>query len=648
MDTGGTCVFYQDVETGGAFDYMHSIWAKADTAGKARVMFRKNALGWVPGEGNELDVSLDWKQYQFQRVSGDTFAGIGIEITVATGETVKVTLDEAVVGYNDPVSEQYYCDSIECETSFTARVATTGAISAENYDWINGSATISDTSYFSIPVQPGMFIESPNCSIATITGTTSNVSAGILGTGVKTNTVQVRTLTGGTKAAVAFEITCSRTGADFAAAKAKMRTKVISTGAELFSTDTHTLSFKSTAITSSDPVGTYNTYSYAASSNTKTICGTAPTTAPTKADGFKIYTRAYNAASTCGNPARVEIKIAEPGTVLPTATAEIFKEASSPRVAGDLSYHSYGSSFTSARGALVNSYDPSTGIYTLDLGIVDADKTAAHQIIYSDGTGATSGYLVINAQPAKTTQVMSLSGLEKCEDSYECTDVFSAYVSGTTAAPQNVPWITGVSLTDTSLYTLTIDSRAFSASHPSCTMHIPGAPIADARKLEVREEAGSALPSLKIRTGWTSATADFTKEAFGFWINCARTGADYIGKTAKAVASDQNVRSIGSIGVDIQSVYFGGNADCSSDCTASPCTICNKVGGKITSVTRLSAGQYYLNGIDGTKYNCSGTAHTSPTRKPLLHQWESSSSTTARITSDTDVGFASVTCIGIP
>lgn len=104
MDTGGTCVFYQDVATGGAFDYMHSIWAKADKEGKAKALFRKNEA-FVTGEGNELDISLDWNQYKFQRVSGSTHAGIGIEVTVGVGETVNVALDEGFVGVHDPVVE---------------------------------------------------------------------------------------------------------------------------------------------------------------------------------------------------------------------------------------------------------------------------------------------------------------------------------------------------------------------------------------------------------------------------------------------------------------------------------------------------------------------------------------------------------------
>jgi hypothetical protein len=139
----------------------------------------------------------------------------------------------------------------------------------------------------------------------------------------------------------------------------------------------------------------------------------------------------------------------------------------------------------------------------------------------------------------------------------------------------------------------------------------------------------------------------------GFWIICQKQGADYIGKTAMAVASDQNVRSIGSTNVDIQSVYFGSGANCATVCSTSPCNICNQVGSKITTVSRSSTGSYNINGIDGTKYNCTSTAYgTIPTF--LFHDRNSSTSLLAKVnalnTSNafSDTSLASVTCIGIP
>lgn len=180
---------------------------------------------------------------------------------------------------------------------------------------------------------------------------------------------------------------------------------IYSTAADSFSTDTHTLTHKTTAITSSDPVGTYNTYSYAINSNTKTICATAPTTASTKADGFLIYTRAYNAASTCGSPVRVEIKIAEAGTSLPTLQMALYKD-SGKSDAGVLEYIVNSSS--SVSGARLKTYSEETGVLIIDSGNQALTTITGAIFIYAESnTSATSGYLVINAQKMKDSVVGS-------------------------------------------------------------------------------------------------------------------------------------------------------------------------------------------------------------------------------------------------
>lgn len=116
------------------------------------------------------------------------------------------------------------------------------------------------------------------------------------------------------------------------------------------------------------------------------------------------------------------------------------------------------------------------------------------------------------------------------------------------------------------------------------------------------------------------------------------------------------VTSQGSTTADIQSVYFGSSADCSTACTTGNCTICNQVGTKITSVSWASAaGQYNINGIDGTKYNCTGQGIVpSVSQSVAVHLRASSTSTYARINtynstaSTANSAYNSVTCTGIP
>ena len=114
--------------------------------------------------------------------------------------------------------------------------------------------------------------------------------------------------------------------------------------------------------------------------------------------------------------------------------------------------------------------------------------------------------------------------------------------------------------------------------------------------------------------------------------------------------------TIGTTGSDFQSVTFGSGANCATACTTGTCSICTRTGSKITSVTRSAAGIYNINGIDGTKYACDGTG-VSPGVSPiiLVNNLPGGTSSQAQVFSygtsggaNTDTGYASVTCIGIP
>ena len=113
-------------------------------------------------------------------------------------------------------------------------------------------------------------------------------------------------------------------------------------------------------------------------------------------------------------------------------------------------------------------------------------------------------------------------------------------------------------------------------------------------------------------------------------------------------------KSFGATGQpDIQEVYFGSGTDCSSACTTGTCSICTRMGGKITSIVHTgTTGRYDLNGIDGKKYICSGSA-TDNGYSICVHSKAQSTSTSARIicgygaTAD-NVANGSIKCAGIP
>jgi hypothetical protein len=241
------------------------------------------------------------------------------------------------------------------------------------------------------------------------------------------------------------------------------------------------------------------------------------------------------------------------------------------------------------------------------------------------------------------------NGLESCTNTLECTDTFSSKInSAATVSAENVDFLNGnCTKGGTGIYNCPFKTGIFTVT-PNCTSSINST------------TAGgdiSCWPNLSNSSNSTTQIRCYnagTPVDQGFYLSCQKQGVDYVGKTAKAVASDQNVRSIGSTGMDLQSVYFGSGANCTSPCTTGTCTVCRQVGSKITSVTWSALGNYRLNGIDGTKYVCTpGNAYNVGVRSGI-HALDASTSTYAQLyyyttgTTTSDVGYAAVTCTGIP
>ncbi len=195
----------------------------------------------------------------------------------------------------------------------------------------------------------------------------------------------------------------------------------ILTAPETFSTDTAALTYANAATytlstLSNAPVGTYITFTYAANTNTRTQ--TTLTNRPTQTDadmnanGMLIYSRAYNAASTAGNPAAFAIQI---GKGLKGKSVDLYKSAAKT-TAGNLDHV-----ITSAAGKLganIKDYDEKTGVLFVDTGIHAVSSNTVAELIFSDGTLATSGYLVINA--SKNPALTGI-GLNRIAASYQAS-----------------------------------------------------------------------------------------------------------------------------------------------------------------------------------------------------------------------------------
>jgi hypothetical protein len=125
------------------------------------------------------------------------------------------------------------------------------------------------------------------------------------------------------------------------------------------------------------------------------------------------------------------------------------------------------------------------------------------------------------------------NGLEKCTDSYECTDVFSANVSsGGTVSNENIDWINGNISPSSNLYPISFKTGVFTVA-PNCVATATSTSIVTIQEYTAATNSGVTMATIAGGAGSPQA----------FKIVCQKQGVDYIGKTAKAVASDQNVRT---------------------------------------------------------------------------------------------------------
>lgn len=174
------------------------------------------------------------------------------------------------------------------------------------------------------------------------------------------------------------------------------------------SSDTMNFVFKSTAITDSDPIGTFNTYTYAVNSNTATLSPSAPTqtTSSMNTSGIRIFGRAYNAASTSATPARVEIKI---GKGFKSNQVDAFLDTAK---SDSVTYDIQNATSTATWGTTVT-YSPVTGILALDAGLNPSNSVTTRLVglSVSSNLSASNAYFVFNA--STTPSLVSIPNLQQ-------------------------------------------------------------------------------------------------------------------------------------------------------------------------------------------------------------------------------------------
>jgi hypothetical protein len=129
------------------------------------------------------------------------------------------------------------------------------------------------------------------------------------------------------------------------------------------------------------------------------------------------------------------------------------------------------------------------------------------------------------------------NGLESCANTLECTDTFSAKVSATgVVSEENVDWISGNFSPSAGLFTASFVSGIFTVA-PNCVVATQNTSTLQSDAIMYSTSNTQAVVQSIAR-----GTAGITSTAYPFNIICQKQGVDYVGKTAKAVASSQNTR----------------------------------------------------------------------------------------------------------
>jgi hypothetical protein len=158
--------------------------------------------------------------------------------------------------------------------------------------------------------------------------------------------------------------------------------------------DTMTFVFKSTAINSGDPIGTFNTYLKPINTGgaSTTLNATAPTQTPSSmnTNGVLVQTTPYGSASTTLLPSRFDIKI---GTGLTSKDIDAYAGLGKTT---QISYDGNNNQQGAFYGMRVL-YNTVTGILTFD-GAAISSNTASQQVGQDNaGNGASGAYFVFNA-----------------------------------------------------------------------------------------------------------------------------------------------------------------------------------------------------------------------------------------------------------
>jgi hypothetical protein len=297
-------------------------------------------------------------------------------------------------------------------------------------------------------------------------------------------------------------------------------------------------------------------------------------------------------------------------------------------------------------------------------GFVLSESEKGYVTFSDSGTFSNSG---INAL-AKTTSlsaagdrlafsfevpvsVLSGSGTtfdSACPNDLSCSNEFTAEVDNLgNVQRENLDFINGsASISDTSLFTINFNAGVFTQT-PNCIAAVRNSETSSMIAAKVTTASTS---SVTVRTGFSSTATSFTKNAYDFVLFCQKSSSNFSAKKTIEGYLSKTVTSTGNFTERMERVSFGGASDTTS-CASSPCTI-HRQSGAISSVTRLTNGQYVVNFKAGTwsdKPVCTGMASNGA--NAMFLYLNSRSTTTYQFQTVTDAGgstdsYVDVQCVG--
>ena len=468
-----------------------------------------------------------WNLYKVPSILGEFFNGV--EITSSpTAVTGDVYIDDAFVGATDLTQNISACQTPDCTTEFSARISSAGVISAENVDWVNGNCTVASTSQYTCTFNSSIFTVAPNCTLED--NDNGNFTQSFISSPTSTGFTS-RTLNGstGVNAAASHTIICQRSGSDYATAKQ------LSNGNTYSSTNADT-DWSSCGLTGSAFTG------FGSSVPTPSL--------QCKRQGGDLLIKGTFTAGT--TPTAVEARMALPtwnGTQLVSANSSIIP---SLQLAGTNIVNIAGVTFF-GEYALI---EPSVSYLTFSVqtSTLNGLTKATGAAISSTGSNLSiNARIPIEGWQNSNIIIGQFNGLESCSSTLECTDTFSATITNTgavVAGSENVDFITGnCSKGGTGITNCTINTGVFSVvPNLVATIDDGAGGCREARSVETNTNT-----SFRIDTFTSAGVAADCR----FRVVLQKSAADYVGKTARAVSSDQNLRTPGVTNSVVYSAYIG-------------------------------------------------------------------------------------------